>query len=731
MAAKKKTSTRQSSQTSSKAPIKSQQGAGLGGRGTKKTVKKRQTSRPASAAASGSRATKKKTQTRKPRGRRKSSPTQVGESPQPPYPIVGIGASAGGLVALEELLDNMPADTGMAFVVVTHQHPGHTSLLPELLGKVTEMTVLAAADGTKLVPNHVYVGPPGGHLAILNGALHRMETEKKEAPRLPIDYFFRSLAEDQKEQAICIVLSGTGTDGTLGVKAIKGESGMAMVQQPQSAKYAGMPSSAIATGLADYVLSPAAMPKQLIAYAKGPYLTAAAVATELPAVPEEPMQKIFVLLRSRTGHDFSGYKSNTLRRRIERRMNVQQIKKPNQYVRYLQENPHEIDILFKELFITVTNFFRDLDAWDALTRQLEKLAKERPENYALRAWVPGCATGEEAFSLAITLRECMDKVKRHFDVQVFGTDLDADAIEAARAGQYPDGIAVDVSPKRLERYFVREDSVYRIRKEIREMAIFAPQNMIKDPPFTKLDILSCRNLLIYLNADLQKKLLPIFHYSLKADGLLFLGPSETIGAFSDLFEPLDKRWKIFRRKESATAIRALPEIPAQPLARDEGAAAPTTAAPFIKELRISTQIERLLLGRFAPASVVVNHRGDILYIHGRTGMYLEPSQGEPRNNVLEMARDALQVELAAAMRECGRKGAEVSRENIRVKPMVSFYTPTLWWRNSTNRNPCGVCCWSHSVPHLLHRRHPQRRNGRERRPATATASNNSNANCNK
>ncbi len=425
---------------------------------------------------------------------------------RPGFPIVGIGASAGGLEALEELLDNMPVDTGMAFVVVTHQHPGHQSLLPELLSKETEMPVVEAVDGTKLEPNHVYVGPPGGNLAILNGTVHRMEIEKHEAPRLPIDYFFRSLAEDQKERAICIVLSGTGTDGTIGVKAVKGESGMAMVQQPQSAKYAGMPSSAIATGLADYVLPPAAMPKQLIAYAKGPYLTGSAVAAEVPAVREEPMQKIFVLLRTRTGHDFSAYKCNTLRRRIERRMNVHQIQKPSHYVRYLQENPHEIDTLFKELLISVTNFFRDAAAWEALNPLLEQLINVRPENYSFRVWVPGCATGEEAYSVAIALRECIESVKQQLDVQVFGTDLDTEAIETARVGRYTDGIAVDVSPKRLERYFIRDDSTYRIRKEVRELVIFAPQNVIKDPPFTKLDMISCRNLLIYLNSGNRSRL---------------------------------------------------------------------------------------------------------------------------------------------------------------------------------------------------------------------------------
>src|SRR5215831_8180092 len=370
------------------------------------------------------------------------------------FPISGIGASAGGLEALEELFDNMPSDTGMAFVVVTHQHPGHTSMLPELLRRKTEMNVVEAAEGTKVQPNHIYIGPPGGQIAILDGRLHRMETEKKEAPRLPIDYFFRSLASDQRERAICIVLSGTGTDGTLGMKAIKGESGMAIVQQPQSAKYAGMPSSAIATGVADYVLPPAAMPKNLVAYIKGFYLTATTLAAEMPMVYAEPLQKIFALLRIRTGNDFSVYKTNTIRRRIERRMNVHQIKKPSDYVRYLHENPHEIDILFKELLISVTNFFRDAEAWEALRPGLEELVESRAENQTLRVWVPGCATGEEAYTMAIALKEVMDKVGRHLLVQIFGTDLDAEAIETARIGQYPDGIAVDVSPKRLDRYFL-------------------------------------------------------------------------------------------------------------------------------------------------------------------------------------------------------------------------------------------------------------------------------------
>jgi two-component system, chemotaxis family, CheB/CheR fusion protein len=591
---------------------------------------------------------------------------------QPDIPIVGIGASAGGLEALDELLLHMPVNTGLAFVIVTHQHPGHTSLLAELLSRQTSMPVVEVTDGTKVEANHVYVATPGGLLAILNGTLHRMDTGNLESPRLPIDYFFRSLAEDQKERAICIILSGTGTDGTLGLKAIKEASGMAMVEEPKSAKYAGMPASAIATGLADYVMSPADMPGQLVAYSAGPFLTRKNLTLPVPHVPAEPLQKIFFLLRKQTGHDFSSYKINTLHRRIERRMNIHQIEKPDDYVRYLQENPHEIEILFRELLISVTQFFRDEEAWIELGEHLQKLVSSTPENSVIRAWIPGCATGEEAFSLAIVLRECIRQTEQHINVQIFGTDLDAVAIETARLGQYPGGIAADVSPERLERFFTHDEDLYRIRKEIREMIIFAPQNMITDPPFTKLDILSCRNLLIYLNADLQKKILPIFHYALKPGGILFLGPSETIGPFSDLFEPLSKRWKIFRRKESVDSISALPEILNRPTMDERKATTFMPPALPHTETRVAVAIERLLLGRFAPASVVVNDLGNIVFIHGRTGMYLEPSEGEPRHNLLEMAREGLKFVLSAALHKCIATGTDVTEEEVRVNTNDAF-----------------------------------------------------------
>jgi two-component system CheB/CheR fusion protein len=598
-----------------------------------------------------------------PHPQRRKSDQDAAAPSSPGFPIVGIGSSAGGLEALEEFLQNLPDDTGMAFVVITHYPSGHTSLLPELLSRQTAMTVVEATDGMKLEPNHVYISPPGGRLTILNGTLLRMEPGNEKTAHLPIDAFFRSLAQDQRERAICIVLSGTGTDGTLGMKAIKGESGMAMVEEPQSAKYAGMPASAIATGLADYVLPPAAMPKELIAYAQGPYLTGAAAQSR--EIAAEPLQKIFVLLRNHTGHDFSAYKNTTIRRRIERRMNVQQIKHVNHYVRYLQDNPQELDILFKELLISVTNFFRDAEAWDTLIPFLKERIQSKLDYDFLRVWVPGCATGEEAYSLAIVLHECMNALKRTLDIQIFATDLDQEAIKTARVGKYPDGIAVDISPQRLDRYFIHEDNGYRIRKEIREKVVFAPQNMIKDPPFTKLDLLSCRNLLIYLNADLQKKLVPLFHYALQPDGLLFLGSSETVGALTDLFKPLDKQWKIFRRQESAHALHTLP-MPTPPMNRDPGHPS-MSKTPAFREAHIATAIEHALLNRFAPPSIVVNDRGDIVYIHGRTGAYLEPAQGEPRNNVLAMAREGLCIELASALQECVAQGADITRTDIQVK----------------------------------------------------------------
>ena len=585
-----------------------------------------------------------------------------------PVPVVGVGASAGGLEALEKFFAHVAPDCGMAFVVVTHQHPGHTSLLPELLRKCTRMRVQVAVDGVAVEPGCVFMSPPEGYLAILNGTLHLMEPDEPGPLRLPIDYFFRSLAEDQKEKAIGIVLSGTGTDGTLGLKAIKGAAGMTMAQAPESAKYSGMPSSAIATGLVDYVLPTEQIPAQLGAYAQGPYLAAAAT----PALDEgrlpEPMQKINVLLRARAGHDFSAYKANTIRRRIERRINVHQLKGPQQYLRLLHENPHELDLLFRELLIGVTNFFRDPAAFEALAKAaLPGLLASRPDGAPVRVWAAGCSTGEEAYSLAMMMREQMDRAKRPFSVQVFATDLDHKAVEAARGGLYPEGIARDVRPQRLARFFTKEAEGYRIKKDIREMVIFAAQNVLKDPPFTKIDLLVCRNLLIYLQPEAQERVLSLFHYALKPGGVLFLGTAESISSLSDHFAALDKKWKIFTRKEPVGATPPPAPFTAVPPRREAGPVGGGETAGRAPRLQLSVLLEKALLNRYAPASVVVNDRGDILYIHGRTGDYLEPATGQPRLNILDMAREGLRMDLAAALRRAAAQEAPVVHEGVRVK----------------------------------------------------------------
>ncbi|MDC0935484.1 chemotaxis protein CheB [Pirellulales bacterium] len=605
------------------------------------------------------------------------------------FPVVCLGASAGGLEALQEFFDNMPSRSGIGFVVVTHQHRDHTSLLPELIARHTDMPVKQAADGMKVEVDHVYIAPPGSKLGILHGVLVVVEMNdrpdgKRESNEgkssevdspvsLPIDYFLRSLSDDLGERAICIILSGTGSDGTDGLRAIKGRGGMAIVQRPDSARYDGMPRSAISAGLADLIMPPQEMPGELGRFVNGPYLR-----SEPTSIPDESMRKILLLLKARTGNDFSSYKSTTICRRIERRMNIHKIEGPNAYVKYLQQNQHETELLFKELLISVTSFFRDQEAFTALADgPLSEFIESKSGAYNFRAWVPGCATGEEAYSLAILLHELTGRHNNDFKYQIFATDLDATAIETARRGVYPDGVAQDLDNQRLTRYFDRQDSTWQVRKEIREMVVFAPQNVIKDPAFTRLDLLCCRNLLIYLEGELQQRLLPVFHYALNPGGLLILGPSETIGAASELFDVVDKRWKIFRRKDTVAAA-GLPVMPAQSDSRERGSYsgnreqasgedASSLALPLAKGGQLTKQISQLLLGQFAPASVVVAERGEIIYIHGRTGMYLEPAAGQARMNVLDMAREGLPIELATCLRQAKTDQVAACRDGVRVK----------------------------------------------------------------
>jgi two-component system CheB/CheR fusion protein len=592
------------------------------------------------------------------------------------FPIVGIGASAGGLAAFEAFFANMPAHTesGMAFVLVQHLDPDHKSILADLVKRYTRMKVYEIEDGTVVEPNCAYIIPPNRDLALLHGKLHLMEPVAARGLRLPIDLFFRSLAQDQHERAICIVFSGTGSDGTLGLKAIKGEGGMAMAQDPQSTKYDGMPRSAIQTGLVDYVLPPEKMPEQLIAYVQHAFGQVTQRATA--AIPQtiDALQKIFILLRAHTGHDFTHYKQNTVLRRIERRMAVNQIEYMDGYVRYLQQNPLELEALFRELLIGVTNFFRDPEAFEALMEQaIPRLVAAKSAGETLRVWVPGCSTGEEAYSIAILLREAMDELRKDFRIQVFATDIDGKAIEKARRGVYPDSISADISPERLARFFAQEDNTYRIRKTIRDAVVFAEQNVIEDPPFSRMDLISCRNLLIYFGPELQKKVVRLFHYSLHPDGFLLLGNSESIGEFVDLFATVDRKWKLFQRKGVATPRAAIIDLPSPSLIRDVELAGPGMASRSEETADVRELTERTLLEAYSPPCAIINEKAQVLYIHGRTGRYLEPAPGEATLSILKMAREGLRLELTAAIRKAIAEQNIVSHAGLRVKANGETY----------------------------------------------------------
>jgi len=596
------------------------------------------------------------------------------------FPIVGIGASAGGLTALEAFFSAMPADAnpGMAFVLVQHLSPDHKSILTEIIQRYTRMQVFEVEDGVRVQANCAYIIPPNRDMAFLNGALQLLEPVEPRGHRLPIDFLFRSMAIDQHERAIAIVLSGTGSDGTLGVRAIKGEGGMVMVQNPDSAEFDGMPRSALATGLVDYQLPPAEMPAQLIAYATHAFGRPPHPASATAPQSENALKKIFILLRAQTGHDFSQYKPSTIYRRIERRMAVHQIDTLDSYVKYLQQTPIEVQALFNDVLIGVTNFFRDPEAFAALQIQvIPKLFEGKPPGSVVRVWSAGCSTGEEAYSIAILLQEQMEALKASYKLQIFATDIDSRAIATARTGIYPASIAADISADRLARFFSAESdgSAYRVHKGIRDLLVFSEQDLIKDPPFSKLDLISCRNLLIYLGGDLQKKLISLFHYALQPGGMLFLGTSETVSEHGDLFATLDRKAKLYRRKESfqgtqRTALKHfLPPFiekePALPLV-------PGRLSPATK-LSLRELTEQTFLQQLAPVGALVNAHGDLLYLQGRTGLYLEPTPGEAGiSNILKMAREGLRRDLTSALHKATSSRDTVRVAGLRVKTNSHF-----------------------------------------------------------
>ncbi|MCS6242905.1 MAG: PAS domain-containing protein [Opitutus sp.] len=580
--------------------------------------------------------------------------------------LIGVGASAGGLEAIDAFLRSVPLGANCAIVVVQHLDPTHKDFLPELLQKVTPLKVQRIQDGTRVRPDNVYVIPPNRDVSIKAGVLKLHVTDGAQAVRLPIDFFFSSLAEAQQEQSIGVVLSGMGSDGTAGAKAIKEHGGVVLVQDPTQAKFASMPSSVINAGLADVVAPVEGLFASLEQYLQHVPLLLRPVTAYEPT-EENSMEKVVQILRSHTGHDFSLYKRSTLYRRIERRMALHQLEKIERYVRFLSENPQEVDLLFRELLIGVTQFFRDPLLWETLKSQtLPGLLARDAGSPTLRAWIPGCSTGEEAYSLAMVFRETLDSLpgKSALTLKIFATDIDPDAVSKARQGLFPASITESVSAERLSRFFTKEPRGYRIAKEIREMIIFAPHNLIMSPPFTKLDLLSCRNLLIYFTAELQKKLIPLFHYCLNPGGVLVLGSAETIGSFTDLFNPLDGPARVFQRQENWLTGHRL-EFPSSYVAASLIPPHLESSADVGHD-NLQHQAEQWLLKNQAPAAVLVTTKGDILYISGRTSRYLEPVAGKANWNLFAMVREGLSYPLHQAFEKIAGQTHSITTRSCKV-----------------------------------------------------------------
>lgn len=589
--------------------------------------------------------------------------------------IVGIGASAGGLAPLEQFLGQVPPHSRMAYVVVQHLDPNHKALLPELLQRATSMPVREARQNMRVEPDCVYVIPSNTELSVINGTLHLRQPTEPRGMRLPINVLFSSLATDQGERAIAAVLSGMGSDGTLGLQAIKTVGGLTAVQQPDTAQFDAMPRSAIAADCADIVAPPAELPARILAYitlGSDPGLTAA---NALKPVPElAPIQRILSLLQRQTRHDFSLYKPSTLHRRMERRMAIYKIATLALYADFLAKNTQEIDLLFNELLIGVTSFFRGPAVWEHLANvTLPELLARPATEHKLRAWVAGCSTGEEAYSLAIVFTEAMQRLPQPMDytLQIFATDLSPDAIASARRGHYSASISTNVSSDRLARFFSIHDSGYQINKQIRDMVLFARHDVALDPPFTRLDLISCRNLLIYFDSILQRKLIPLFHYSLRAGGTLLLGSSETVGRFTHLFSAVQSKLRLYLRQDNALSGTINTSLPTQsfpPLSRitKEPPMSPANLPPQISD-NLQTAADHVLLQVYAPAAVVINGDGDIVYISGHTGKYLEPAAGKANWNFYAMVREGLRAPMAIALKQAAAQSEPLQLHGLQVK----------------------------------------------------------------
>lgn len=584
------------------------------------------------------------------------------------FPIIAMGGSAGSFYAFEKFFLHMPVDCGFAFVIVMHLDPSHNMGVSTLLQKSTAMPVIEAKDGTKLEPNHVYVIPPNRDMGIHNGHLLLFNASRSKGAQMSIDYFLQSLAEDQWNYAVAIIFSGMGADGETGVRMIKEKLGMAMAQLPETAEYNSMPSAAIKTGMVDYILSPEEMPSKLIQYLNHPALKA--VGTDELVLERNNythLNKILMLLRSHTGHDFTLYKKNTVTRRVERRIAFHQLPDYIHYVNYLRENPLEIDILFKELLIGVTKFFRDIPAFEEMKEHFYARLLKKNNDDPIRIWIAGCSTGEEAYSIAILVMEFLNAIKSrpHPKVQIFATDLDPNAIEHARAGFYFSNIIAELSAERLDKYFIKKANGYVVRKEVREMIVFAQHNLIKDAPFTRLDLLCCRNVMIYLTADLQKKLMPIFHYSLNIGGILFLGPAESVGVYNDAFNILDSKWRLYERKDGISAGGKLIDFPFNITNQPDKTLKGLQDKPIAKSI-LAERFHKVLLDTYTPASLLVDEKGEIFYINGKVDKYLKFPSGEASMNIHKMVVEELRYVVGNALHQCASQKAKINYTGLKV-----------------------------------------------------------------
>lgn len=597
-----------------------------------------------------------------------------------------MGASAGGLEAFSIVLRNLPAETGMAFVLIQHLDPKHESLLPDLLSKATRMPVEEVKDGKRVWPNRVYVIPPNTEVGIEGGVLRLLSRPAVRGQHMPVDHFLRSLAEDLKSRAIGVILSGTGSDGALGIEAVKGEGGITFAQNEESAKYDGMPRAAAATRCVDFILAPEEIARELTRIAAHPYVRTpddvrvpdeASEAGAVSGPPEAlapPLTRIFSLLRDATSVDFSLYKHTTVRRRIGRRMALHRIDKLENYVQMLEQDPAEVEALYREILIKVTAFFRDPEMFQTLkAKVLPEIVGRLAPDTPIRVWVPGCASGEEAYSLAILLLEFLSERDLNLPIQVFATDISDEAIEKARAGIYVENIALDVSPERLRRFFVKHNGGYQVNKIVRDLCVFARQNVGKDPPFSKLDLISCRNVLIYLEPALQKRIIPMFHYALKPNGFLVLGESETVGAFSDLFDSTDKRHKIYVKRQILSPHRIEFERGAFTAGKPDGSGRGARPVDEAAGPDLQKEADRLVLANYGPSGVIINDDCEVLQFRGKTSPYLEPAPGRASLNLLKMLREGLLLEVRNAIQKAKRTGEAIRKKNIATRRGHGFH----------------------------------------------------------